>query len=275
MFPCTTHLARIQFLKFNGVLWSDEIVDEHRIDGTISKQIEQLDQKLVAHNRVTVDIKSSAKEKRYYQYPMAALQQLTRNAIMHRSYEGTNAPVMVYMFDDRIEISNAGGLYGRVTPENFGQAGVADYRNPNVAEVMKILNHVQRFGVGIRLAQDELKRNGSKPATFKHDPVNTICTVWALGEVKATEQDTLQVTHQDTLQVTHHVKTLLNIMSGEMGRSELMEKLELADRVNFSKNYIKPALEQGFVEMTIPDKPNSKLQKYRLTKQGQEFLGSK
>ena len=55
--PC----ARIQFLRFNGVKWSDEIVDEHRIDGSISKQIEQLDQldqldqKLVAHNRVTVE----------------------------------------------------------------------------------------------------------------------------------------------------------------------------------------------------------------------------
>lgn len=44
---------------------------------------------------------------------------------MHRSYEGTNSPIMVYWFDDRIEIINAGGLFGRMTPENFGRAGFA------------------------------------------------------------------------------------------------------------------------------------------------------
>jgi ATP-dependent DNA helicase RecG len=68
---------------------------------------------------------------------------------MHRSYEGTNAPIMVYWFDDRIEIINAGGPYGRVTAENFGKPGFADYRNPNIAETMKVLGFVQRFGVGI------------------------------------------------------------------------------------------------------------------------------
>ena len=261
--PC----ARIQFLRFRGVKWSDDIVDELRIDGTISKQIEQLDQKLISHNRVVVDIKSSAKEQRYYQYPMVALQQLTRNAIMHRSYEGTNAPIMVYMFDDRIEISNAGGLYGRVTPENFGQSGVADYRNPNVAEVMKILNHVQRFGVGIQMAQNELKANKSKAATFKHDPTNTMCTIWALGGEDGAGQVTGQVSDEKIL--------LVSICCGEMSRKEIQTKLKLKSRDNFEKLYLKPALENELIEVTIPDKPNSRLQKYRLTQKGKELKRGK
>lgn len=99
--------------------------------------------------RVAVDIVSAPTEIRRYDYPIPALQQLTRNAVMHRSYEGTNAPVMVYWFNDHIEIINAGGPYGRVTPENFGKPGFADYRNPDIAESMKVLNLVQRFGVGI------------------------------------------------------------------------------------------------------------------------------
>ena len=51
----------------------------------------------------------------------------------------------------------------------------------------------------------------------------------------------------------------------EMDRQEIQNKLGLSHRENFRSNYIKPALEQRYIEMTIPDKPNSGLQKYRLT----------
>ena len=131
--------ARIQFLRIQGISWGGPVIDELRIDGTLAKQLEQLDQKLSSHNRVQVDFSSSPTEIRHYRYPIAALQQLTRNAVMHRSYEGTNAPIMVYWFDDRIEIINAGGPYGSVTAENFGKPGFADYRNPNIAEIAKRL----------------------------------------------------------------------------------------------------------------------------------------
>jgi len=87
---------------------------------------------------------------------MEALRQLTRNALMHRSYEATNAPVRVYWFDDRIEIHNPGGPFGGVTPENFGQPGVTDYRNPNLAEALHALGYVQRFGAGIAIARKAL-----------------------------------------------------------------------------------------------------------------------
>lgn len=81
---------------------------------------------------------------------------MLRNAYMHRSYETTNAPIRVYWFDDRIEIASPGGPYGSVTMENFGQPGIADYRNPNLAEAMRALGWVQRFGAGIGIARKAL-----------------------------------------------------------------------------------------------------------------------
>ncbi|WP_265285508.1 ATP-binding protein [Verminephrobacter aporrectodeae] len=99
----------------------------------MSEVIRRLDDKLRAHISASVNVHSADTEKRRPDYPLAALQQLARNAIMHRSYEGTHAPIRVTWFSDRIEILNPGGPYGVVTVANFGQAGVTDYRNPHLA----------------------------------------------------------------------------------------------------------------------------------------------
>lgn len=71
---------------------------------------------------------------------------------------------------------------------------------------------------------------------------------------------------QVTPQVSPQVRRLLEVIQGEMTREELQSALHLQDRKSFRERYLKPALEQGLIEMTIPDKPNSRLQKYRLTK---------
>lgn len=86
---------------------------------------------------------------------------MIRNAVMHRIYEGTHAPVRVTWFRDRIEIISPGGPYGAVNRGNFGKPGITDYRNPGVAEAMKVLGFVQKFGAGIATANRALEANGN------------------------------------------------------------------------------------------------------------------
>lgn len=160
----------IQFLRIRGTILTDPVVDEAEIDGTISMAMRRLDEKLAAHLSTTVEFASQDREVRTSAYPIAALQQLARNAVMHRNYEGTNAPVRVYWFDDRIEISNPGGPYGSVTAENFGKPGLADYRNPQLAAAFKVLGYAQRFGAGIALARQSLQKNGNPPPEFQTEP---------------------------------------------------------------------------------------------------------
>lgn len=95
-----------------------------------------------------------------------ALQQLLRNAVIHRNYETSNAPIQWYWFSDRIEIHNPGGLYGRTTPETFGKTGANDYRNPTIAEALYRLGFVQRFGMGIPIARKACAENGNPPPEF-------------------------------------------------------------------------------------------------------------
>jgi ATP-dependent DNA helicase RecG len=102
-------------------------------------------------------------EKRTSNYPLAALQQLARNAVMHRTYEATHAPVRITWFGDRVEILSPGGPFGLVTAENFGLPGIVDYRNRSLAEAMRVLGFVQRFGVGLAIARQYLTDNGNPP----------------------------------------------------------------------------------------------------------------
>jgi ATP-dependent DNA helicase RecG len=148
--------AYTQFLRLAGEDLTAPVADEEVIHGTVADQIRRLEEKLVAHNLRSVRFADAAQESSNEAYPMDALRQLVRNAYMHRSYEATNAPVRVYWFDDRIEIHNPGGPFGSVTPENFGQPGVTDYRNPNLAEALRALGYVQRFGAGIAIARKAL-----------------------------------------------------------------------------------------------------------------------
>jgi ATP-dependent DNA helicase RecG len=161
--------AYIQFLRIGGNELADAIVDEHVVCGALPDAVRLVEDKLTVHNRTSVDLTSSSLERRTSTYPMVALQQIVRNAIMHRSYEGTNAPIRVTWFDDRIEIVSPGGPYGAVTSENFGVPGVSDYRNPNLAEAMRVLGYVQRYGVGISTARRGLQQNGNPDLEFNVD----------------------------------------------------------------------------------------------------------
>jgi len=159
--------AYIQFLRIDGTELIDPIKDQKEINGPLPELLRTLDETLQINISTASDITAQPVEIRQPDYPIVALQQLARNAILHRTYEGTNAPVRIYWFSDRVEIHSPGGPYGQVNSENFGTPGITDYRNPHLAEAMKNLGYVQRFGVGIFLARKELEKNGNPPLQFK------------------------------------------------------------------------------------------------------------
>jgi ATP-dependent DNA helicase RecG len=169
--------ALLQFVRIDGLQLTDPIRDEKRISGPISEVLRRVDEVLTAHISVEVDVTTGPMEIRRPDYPLVALQQVVRNAIMHRDYEGTNAPIRITWFSDRIEILSPGGPFGQVNIENFGQPGVTDYRNRHLAEALHNLGYVQRFGIGIALTREAMEKNGNPLPEFLAYPTHVQVTL--------------------------------------------------------------------------------------------------
>lgn len=169
--------AYIQFLRIDGTELADPVIDEESIGGALVEMLHRTEEKLKAHNRTAVDIISKPTHIKEKPYPPTAIQQILYNAVLHRTYENTNAPVRVYWFNDRIEINSPGGPYGNVTSENFGKPGITDYRNPNIGDVLKTFGFIQAFGRGIATARKEMEANGNSPPEFETNQSTVLCTL--------------------------------------------------------------------------------------------------
>jgi len=173
--------AYVQFLRIDGTSLAHDVVAEQEVSGDLAAMLRRLDDLTSAYlrRRPAAVPGSVLAEKTVQTYPPKALRELLLNAVMHRSYD-SNAPVRYYWFDDRIEIDNPGGLYGAARPENFPSRN--DYRNPVLAEAMKVFGFVNRFGRGVLRAQDELVKNGNPQAEFSFADPGTVRVTLRVAE---------------------------------------------------------------------------------------------
>jgi len=163
--------AYVQYVKYNGIDVSFEILSDKEFKKNILRLVEQLDlfieTTIIEQRPIPV---SSLKESNIYNYPEWAIRELLMNAIMHRDYQ-SNAPIKFYQFEDRLLIENPGGLYGNANLQNF--PSVSDYRNPVIAEAMKVMGYVNKFTRGIATAKRRIEENGNPTPEFKIDISNT------------------------------------------------------------------------------------------------------
>ena len=154
----------VQYVRYEGKDAGSDLVANREFSGDLLNLLRDLDRfaKELPASRLVEE--SALREKIVYDYPPAALRELLMNAILHRAYDQPSN-VRVLHFADRIEIISPGPLYGTATPANFPRQ--TSYRNPVVAEAMKILGFVNRFGRGVERAQAALASNGSPPARFE------------------------------------------------------------------------------------------------------------
>jgi ATP-dependent DNA helicase RecG len=156
--------AYLQYVHYDGIDQGADVASERQFSGDLLTVLRELDS-FVKSLPTTRPVEESAlRERLTYDYPPVALRELLMNAVMHRAYDQPS-PIRTLHFRDRVEITSPGPLYGLANASNFPRQ--TSYRNPVIAEAMKVLGFVNRFGRGVERAQMALKDNGSTPAQFE------------------------------------------------------------------------------------------------------------
>lgn len=158
--------AYVQYLRLPGKSLVDSPDDQAEVSADLTTLLREMEARIRVLIQTSMRSVSAMQEKLLPDYPETALRELLMNAVMHRNYD-SNSPIRFYVFNDHIEIQSPGGLYGEATPKNFPSRN--SYRNPVIAEAMKSLGFVNRFGYGVLRAQELLKQNGNPPAEFEFD----------------------------------------------------------------------------------------------------------
>ena len=167
--------AYVQYLKLPGIELTDLPDDQAEISGDLHSVLRELEGRIKLLIQTSIRAVSVLEETLLPNYPEWALRELLMNAVMHRNYD-SNTPIHFYAFSDHIEIQSPGGLYGEATPENFPTRN--SYRNPVIAEAMKSLGFVNRFGYGVQRAQALLAQNGNPPAEFEFDEHSVLVKIY-------------------------------------------------------------------------------------------------
>ena len=246
------------------------ILDRKDFDRGIVADIEDTMRFIERNTRTAYRIEGLRREN-VPEYPMQALREAITNAVMHRDWFFDGANVFVEVYTDRIEVSSPGGLPKGLTLADLGHRSIR--RNALIADLLHRIGFIEKAGTGIRRIRDEARESNCPEPEFEAGRFMTV-TFRPNPEVRAEGDDGSagEVPPEVTGQVTGQELRLLQAMSGEMTRQGMQEALGLKHRDHFNTVYLLPALRAGLIEMTIPDKPRSSKQRYRLTPAGSEYL---
>ena len=198
------------------------------------------------------------------------------NAVAHRDYT-SNASVQVMLFADRLEVWNPGGLPPGLSLQSLRQPHGSYPANPLIAEPLYLAKYIERMGTGTGDMIERCIAHGLPEPTFSLTD-GFMTTIWrkpelALAHVGGeTPQVTPQVTPEATPEATPEVRLALVLQQGAMSRQALQAQLGLKDDEHFRKSWLLPAIQAQWVELTLPDKPTSSKQQYRLTAKGRSLF---
>ena len=217
-----------------------------RLDGTIFQMLETSLAFVQQHMATKTIIDKTGHRNDESEYPVKAIREIILNALIHRDYSihTENEPIRIEMYPDRIEISNLGGLYGRLSIDDLGKTK-ADVRNPFIAAALEILNVTENRYSGIPTIYAEMKKAGLTEPEFENLRGTFKVTLYN----RKTENNVLKSRIIDFCKYPRSKETLAK----EFG-------FDAKHPAYFMNNYVKPLIDSGILRYTIPEKPKSKNQ---------------
>lgn len=197
-----------------------------------------------------------------YEIPREVVAEAIVNAVAHRDYT-SNGSVQVMLFADRLEVWNPGALPPSLTLEKLRRPHGSVPGNPLLAEPLYLTKYIERMGTGTRDMIRRCREAGLPEPEFSVSDGFVTTIRRKAAEVAG------EVAGEVTGEVTGEVERVVLVLQGEMKRAEIQDALGLRHEDYFREAYLIPALQADCLAMTIPDKPRSSRQKYRLTPKGE------
>jgi hypothetical protein len=272
--------SEVKCAHFHGTEVAKPIPSYQVYKGTVFALVDQAVDFVMAKLALRVGTRATGpKAPVEYEIPREVVAEGIVNAIAHRDYS-SNGSVQVMLFADRLEIWNPGRLPSTLTVEQLRKPHGSVPFNPLLAEPLYLTKYIERLGTGTRDMISRSKAAGLKEPGFSIRD-GFVLTIWRPRSKRATDQVTDPVADQVSDPVADPVtdpvadpvdRVILVVGMHTVAPSAIQQSLQLKHRPTFRKNYLRPALKQRLIEMTLPGKPSSHLQKYRLTATGRTRL---
>lgn len=229
----------------------ERFVDNKRIEGTISEMVDGalLFCKRNMKVKTIIDPETGIRKDRT-EYPMKAVREAILNAVIHRDYsvhtEGT--PIQIDFFSDRLEIHSPGNLYGRMTVDQLGIAK-PDLRNPVLAVMAESMTKAENRYSGIPTIRREMKEYSLPEPVFENRRNEFVVILYN------------QKNHEQ-IETDKEDERLLEYCKKPRSREDIKNFLKLKTWNYIMERWIRPLLDQGKLQLTMPEKPRSRRQKY-------------
>lgn len=262
--------SRIFCTRWNGLEKGsifDDALDDKEFEGNLIYLL-QNGSDFVRNNSKVRFVKEARYRVDKPDYADRAVTEALVNALIHRDYIVMGSEIHIDMYDDRLEIQSPGGMFeGKPIQECDIAAITSVRRNPVIADLFHRMKFMERRGSGLKKIVSETEKLPGYTEQLRPEFYSTpsdFRVVLKNANYNLTSA-TGQVTGQDTVQVTGRDKRmdeLIMFCSEARTRDEMQRFLGVSSRTHFRKAYLAPLLESGEIKMTIPDKPNSRNQKY-------------
>ncbi len=248
-------------MRYSSDKAGDKFSDMKSFEGPLHRIFEEA-YSFIIRNTPSISrfIKGNPKRHDAPLYPEEAVREALINALAHRDYSAASGGVSIHVYPRRLEVWNSGALPEGVTEQSLLKGQISILRNPDIAHVLYLRGLMEKAGRGSVLMVQRCLENGLPSPFWKSDPLLGVTVTFPAPEV--------------TPEVTPEVMKLLKHLTGEMSRGDLQDAMGLRDAEHFRKSYITPALEIKAIEMTIPEKPTSGKQKYRISAVGKQILAN-
>lgn len=232
----------------------ERFLDNERIEGSIPEMLEGALQFVRRNIRTkTIIHPDNGRREDRTDYPMTAVREAIINALVHRDYSvhTEGMPVQILMFENRMEIHNPGGIYGRIRTDQLGKMQ-PDTRNPVLAAALEVLGVTENRYSGIPTIRREFAKYGMRKPEFIDERGHFTVKFYreSRGAVGMVREDGAEVYN------------LLIFCRTPRTRKEICDYLGLSSISYAMQVYIMPLVEQGLIKLSIPDKPKSPKQLY-------------